>query len=277
VCVCARDHVSPVAGIYGYSAIEAVNFCRTRVVSESRLKDLGKNSPLGLFSPDVFQVTLLGAVIKEHRQPRRRRHPVDLLYCISSHCPQAKIRNILQWSGTILSASRCIFLGKLHAILVHFDPALLELTYCDTDSAILSLAHEDLRDCIKPQHAHLYDDLVRFLMEEENPTRHQAGKFKLEYEAFDVGYFRTGKCYLLQRTAEAERPELDVRRMRSVPRRHAAELEPRHYWLNPLTNSAAVRGLTMTPTLGMEVAMMMQGRTIGHSYNLKRKCLVRVS
>ena len=44
---------------------------------------------------------------------------------------------------------------------------------------------------------------------------------------------------------------------------------------DPLTNSTNVRGLDMRPTLGLEVVMVRQGRTLAHAINFKRRMTVR--
>jgi hypothetical protein len=75
-----------------------------------------------LGSPDLTQMTLLGAVEKKDAPP-------DLLYSLTFRQPRSEIHNILQVSGWILGGSRCLFLGKILTILRSFDPRKLEICY----------------------------------------------------------------------------------------------------------------------------------------------------
>jgi hypothetical protein len=113
-------------GAYGFFAIQATNFPRTRLVRESYLKNIGFRHRLGMAGDNVIQVTLLGAVRKEGKKP-------DLLYAVTSRRPEEKICNIIQAACAILSQSRIIFLGKILTILRCFDPRMVELCYTGED------------------------------------------------------------------------------------------------------------------------------------------------
>ena len=113
--------------MYGFSAVEATNFPRTRLVSESYLvrrknQKLGLQQTLGMADGSIYEVSLIGAV-------QRGRQVPDLLYALTAHQPRQPICNIVQWSCQILGESRSIFLGKLLTILRVFSPGMLEITY----------------------------------------------------------------------------------------------------------------------------------------------------
>ena len=107
--------------LYGFAALEASNFTTTRIMSESYLNKDKKKREL-LYSEDLMHVTLLGAKCREGEAP-------DLVYAVTFKQPRAEICNILQVSSWILSASRCVFLGKILTLLRCFDPRKLELCY----------------------------------------------------------------------------------------------------------------------------------------------------
>jgi hypothetical protein len=108
--------------LYGFCAIQGCSFPRTRIVSESYLRKRA-GSRFGLGDEHVYEVTLLGAA---KRGPGK---VPDLMYAVTSHRPQEKIVNLVQWSATILSQSKNLFLGRLLCFLRYFDPALVELLY----------------------------------------------------------------------------------------------------------------------------------------------------
>lgn len=63
--------------------------------------------------------------------------------------------------------------------------------------------------------------------------------------------------------------------MRSIPRKHHKALEKQLFGQDPSKNSAVVRGLQMGPTMGLEIIMSFQGRTLSKAYNLTREMIVR--
>ncbi|CAM6055381.1 unnamed protein product [Sphagnum tenellum] len=113
---------------YGFSAIQASNFSKTKIVSERHLLK-NKDSLRSMYAEDSFQVTLLGAMIKEGGPP-------DLLYAISSHQPKAEIKNTIQTAVQIVQNSRVVFMGKVLTILRTFDPRKAELTYTGSGSLL---------------------------------------------------------------------------------------------------------------------------------------------
>lgn len=90
---------------------------------------------------------------------------------------------------------------------------------------------------------------------------------------FDESYFRSSKAYYLSNRNE-QAAETVVKRLRSIPRKHHGALQPVHFGQNPLTNTGVVRGLAMGPSMGLEILMTMQGRTLSRAYNFKRLQIV---
>ena len=59
-----------------------------------------------------------------------------------------------------------------------------------------------------------------------------------------------------------------------MARKYQEGLSESIFGQDPLTNSTNVRGLDMRPTLGLEVVMVRQGRTLAHAINFKRQMTV---
>jgi hypothetical protein len=89
------------------------------------------------------------------------------------------------------------------------------------------------------------------------------------------GLFRSSKAYYLSgrcgEDPEKEEEEEALLRMRSIPRKLTKQLLPRHFGQDPATNCVAARGVEMRPTLGLEMVMLRQSRTMSHALNLKRR------
>jgi hypothetical protein len=112
-------------GLYGYAALEARKYHRTRLVSESQLAKFRRpNHPRGLFGHDVHDVTVLGALDKAAGKPP------DLLYAVTYRRPKAATTNLVQWSGQILGLSKNLLFSKVLAFLRYFRPDSLEILYC---------------------------------------------------------------------------------------------------------------------------------------------------
>jgi hypothetical protein len=108
-------------GIYGFCSIESTNYTNTRIMSERYLHENKAKRDL-LLSENLQQLTLLGATLEPGKRP-------NLVYALTFKQPSSEIRNILQVSATILSSSRCVFLGKILTLLRCFDPRKLEICY----------------------------------------------------------------------------------------------------------------------------------------------------
>jgi hypothetical protein len=107
--------------------------------------------------------------------------PPDLLYSVNSHRPRARTANLLQWSGTILGESRNLLFGKVICLLRYFDARRLELTYCDTDSAVLTTTSADLRSLVRPEYADQWDRIADFMFEVPDAPQHQSGRMKASF------------------------------------------------------------------------------------------------
>ena len=69
----------------------------------------------------VFQMTFLGVMDKgDKRRP-------ELLYALTSRCPNASIYNLIQNAALILNNSRVIYFDLIFKLLTYFDPKLTEL------------------------------------------------------------------------------------------------------------------------------------------------------
>ena len=77
----------------------------------------------------------------------------------------------------------------------------------------------------------------------------------------------------MERTGESHET---VIRMRSIPRKYHNMLETKHFLNHPIQNAGVVHGTEMRPSMGYEILVMNQGRTLSRSYNLKRKAVVSI-
>lgn len=132
----------------------------------------GKRASLGLEGKNVFRVNLLGALLSPSAKP-------DLLYAVTMHRPNEKIRNILQLSAAILSQSRVIFLGKVLLLLRLLDPKKTEIAYHDTDSVIIVTNGEPIEDLAKKDLNCEQRHLLVELFEDPDAAIHQTGLFKV--------------------------------------------------------------------------------------------------
>jgi hypothetical protein len=87
--------------------------------------------------------------------------------------------------------------------------------------------------------------------------------------------FRGPKMYLLANKVEGGTLQEIVRRMKSIQKYQQSKLQLKHYGLDPRTNGAVIPSVQMNPTMGLEVHMSVQGRTLANALNLKRKMTVR--
>lgn len=93
-CLSRRGHNFPLPGIYGFCSLENKNFPRVRLVRGKTLSTNSKYRRLLLHSPDLIQMSLLGAV-----NPKRDGDVPDLLYALTLAQPRARCSNIAQVSG----------------------------------------------------------------------------------------------------------------------------------------------------------------------------------
>ena len=151
---------------------------------------------------------------------------------------------------------------------------VLTIIFSDTDSLIIACAGSDFRQLIKKEYEHLYEDVAKFLFEDENSPVAQPGLFKIE-GVWKAGLFRSEKAYYLE-NRQPDGEVVTLKRLRSVARKYQEGLSRETFGQDPLTNSTNVRGLDMRPTLGLEVVMVHQGRTLAHATNFKRSMTVRL-
>jgi hypothetical protein len=130
--------------LYGYYSVQSTSFPKCRLLSEEYIYKQNATK-FGWRDKDVFEVTLLGASVKDASQQQHlgdgaaeankkkkknnKQAQPQLIYALSSHRPKAKIKNLVQASAAILSQSKTIFFGKLLCLLRHYDPRLVELLY----------------------------------------------------------------------------------------------------------------------------------------------------
>jgi len=79
-------------------------------------------------------------------------------------------------------------------------------------------------------------------------------------------YYLANKC--------ADSKEEIYRRLRSIPRKHHPSLNKELFCQDPAKNHAIIRGVQMQPTLGLQIILSMQGKTLSKAYNLTRQMLV---
>lgn len=92
---------------------------------------------------------------------------------------------------------------------------------------------------------------------------------------YNGGLFRSSKAYSLASRKEGQEVE-SLRRMRSVSRRQQKSLRDEHFGQDPKKNSGVVRGIQMRPTLGLDIIMVKQSRSLSHAFNLKRAMTVLI-
>jgi len=114
--------------IYGQGCMEATHFPTSTVMTMDRL-----NHSKLLDEGRVTHLTLLGGF---RHQPVAGDQPprAELLYAVTQSAAQARIRNVVQMSASILSDSRVVFLGYLSRLAELLDPRLAEKMYCGKKS-----------------------------------------------------------------------------------------------------------------------------------------------
>jgi hypothetical protein len=122
---------------YIFIILQSTNFPKTRIVSESYLKRMGKGrrEKSGI---DLDGITVLG-VMRASREvtelTRKKRKNANLgkaqlLYAMTKSRPEAKIVNSIQNSGMILSNSKTLYFSKVLCIFRYFDHRKIQLAYC---------------------------------------------------------------------------------------------------------------------------------------------------
>jgi hypothetical protein len=154
----------------------------------------------------------------------------------------------------------------------------------------MATTHPRLEDCLlSPDGPDA--NLLRDMLVDPQADRHQAGKLKLEgtytagkppTHARDVvvvsltstltaGLFRNAKCYYLANPVLGE----EHRRMKGVSRQTQKVLPLALFGQDPRTNSAVVHSVALRSTVGFEMTLQEESRTITHGLNFKRRAVVR--
>jgi len=170
----------------------------------------------------------------------------------------------------------------------------------DTDSFIFATFKPDLDDCVRSP---LKEEWLRAgragLLEDPNSASEQSGKFKIE-GVWSAAYMRSCKAYYLFNAPVSDEEETataaaaaaatagrsdETLRMRSVPRRALYSLQQQSaddstggggsrldalFGQDSARNAPSIRLLQMKPTVGFEVIMLNQSRSVPHSINVKR-------
>ena len=76
------------------------------------------------------------------------------------------------------------------------------------------------------------------------------------------------------RNESPEDKEEVLKRLRSIPRKHHSSLKKDHFGQHPAKNSGVVRGLQMGPTMGLQILMTLQGKSLSKAYNFTRNMVV---
>jgi hypothetical protein len=137
----------------------------------------------------------------------------------------------------------------------------------------LAAASDDLKDCLRWQFLPHWENISKFIFKDVASLSEQSGLFKLE-GIWTNCLFRSGKAYYLENRLGDLETETALARMRSIPRKRQHLLGPAKFGQDPRDNMCTVRATEMKPTLGLEVVMLQQGRTLSHGLNLKRKMIV---
>jgi hypothetical protein len=130
------------------------------------------------------------------------------------------------------------------------------------------VASNELSECLRPEYADQWEDIAGYLFEDSNSIYQQSGRFKIE-GVFDESYFRSSKAYYLRKKNEEAKDEI-VRRLRSIPRKHHSALNVSHFGQDPGKNAGVVRSLAMGPTMGLQILMTVQGKSLSKAYNMTR-------
>ena len=158
----------------------------------------------------------------------------------------------------------------------------------DTDSFIFATFKPELDDCVRLP---LKEEWLRAgragLLEDPNSASEQSGKFKIE-GVWSAAYMRSCKAYYLFNAPVSDEETTtttilkrsdETLRMRSIPHRALYSLQSEStggsrlddlFGQDSARNAPSIRLLQMKPTVGFEVIMLNQSRSVPHSINVKR-------
>lgn len=120
-----------------------------------------------------------------------------------------------------------------------------------------------LEACLTEDTAETREALSCLMEKSKHPT-HQSGKLKEE------GWFtgllvRSPKNYFLFGELSSE-----VRRALGVPRRIQARLSSEHFGQDVTKNTPVIRSSSMRPSLGLQIVLLEESKTISHPLMFKR-------
>ena len=148
---------------------------------------------------------------------------------------------------------------------------------------------------MKDEYAEAYDVIADHLFEDPHSDVEQAALLKVvlsltrvllpvtSLSLFSPAYqlegvwtdaqFRNAKVYRLVNKTQDTHDSVVVR-VRSIPRKLANQLEPRHFTQTPALNAATLSGVCMRPTMGNEIVMLREGRSLPRPMNMRRHMTV---
>lgn len=256
-------------GFFGFQALEITRFTNTTFCMETNLVKYetaaGKRKGSKVVEdPNLFSIEMVG--IKE----RKKGGPMPIL-ALSRHRPNARIFNASQVAVQILSESRVMFMDKAMCMFKNLDGRKAQLAYYDTDSLVWCHSRKEFGDILLEESKPREAELRAFLFEDTTSPHSQAGKLKIEGQ-YTSGYFRSGKCYHLSNNDEADDEKMI--RMKGLQKKNHKYLKVEHFGTDPWKNTPSCRTFNMKPTLGHEIHMVEESKSLGHSMNLKKYCVV---
>ena len=241
--------------LFGFSSLDNSKFSRSSCVLESSLRV--KKRRRKLLNPDSLQhIQVLGLVTHATKLP-------EVLVLVTHSQHDAKINNVLQVAGCILSRSKSIFLYALHQLLRNVPVHACEVSYVDTDGAILTCT-ADLKS--------LMHDKTQWdaLFEQPHSLTHQAGKFKIEAQSRNL-IVRAVKMYYMSQEPEAEEP--CIKKVKGLPMRLHELLKPSDFiGHDPPAHLIYTR---MRAEASGAVVIKTEQRHLISSLNIKRRMTVR--
>ena len=244
--------------LYGQFMMEKSRYHKYTYALDDHLK---KKPPL-----TVSNINLLSAV------RNKKTKKLNLLYHLKYPQTNAKISNLMHVGATILHHSRIIFFQHVFNLLKYFDERKSQLSYMDTDSAMLFVSSENLQECIKPQYTSQIKEIWAKLFSDPNATNTQAGLLKLE-GYFQSAFFKCVKSYVLnpfpndtdsQRVVKSKGLAKVIREnipdkcfKVGIKRKNEEEMFFQHYSLHP--------------TMAEEIYISLKRKRMANAINCKRQ------
>jgi hypothetical protein len=199
----------------------------------------------------------------------RSRYKYSFLFAMVTSGAAKRIKNCIPRGVAILSNSKTIILGHVHAMLECLDPGLAEICYMDTDSCIFSFTHEKLEENLLPDKISKWNELDIIADEDGESSCH--GKLKLE-GTFKVGLFKALKIYRLFSTADFEKESREktcYTRCKGV-NRNIAKMIPNAVFDQKNLNQVVVHRSCLRPSRTGEMIIAHECKSLAAPFNLKR-------